>query len=115
VLRGDGFEDDVVAEGLELGDGALALALGVAPGEVVATQVLVVAVIGEQVLTATVRGAGKAPASVLSTGSLAPRKAELGRALRFSSLVAATSHVGLINKGLRLDGGCDRVRSCLRY
>jgi hypothetical protein len=32
------------------------------------------------VLTATVRGAGKAPASVLSTGSLAPRKAELGRA-----------------------------------
>ena len=34
----------------------------------------------KRVLTATVRGAGKAPASVLSTGSLAPRKAELGRA-----------------------------------
>jgi hypothetical protein len=34
----------------------------------------------KRVLTATVRGAGKAPASVVSTGSLAPRKAELGRA-----------------------------------
>jgi hypothetical protein len=34
----------------------------------------------KDVLTATVRGAGKVPASVLSTGSLAPRKAELGRA-----------------------------------
>src|SRR5215217_8815454 len=34
----------------------------------------------KRVLTATVRGAGKAPASVLSTGSLAPRKADLGRA-----------------------------------
>src|SRR5215211_3101817 len=34
----------------------------------------------KRVLTATVRGAGKAPASVLSTDSLAPRKAELGRA-----------------------------------
>src|SRR4029453_11115397 len=33
----------------------------------------------KRVLTATVRGAGTAPASVLSTGSLAPRKAELGR------------------------------------
>jgi hypothetical protein len=32
------------------------------------------------VLTATVGGAGTAPASVLSTGSVAPRKAELGRA-----------------------------------
>src|SRR4029453_3492981 len=34
----------------------------------------------KRVLTATVRGAGKAPASVLSPGSHAPRKAELGRA-----------------------------------
>jgi hypothetical protein len=51
----------------------------------------------KDVLTATVRGAGTAPASVLSTGSLAPRRAELGRATRFSSLVAATSHVGLIS------------------
>jgi hypothetical protein len=41
------FEDDAVAEGLELGDGPLPLALGVAPDEVVAAQVLVVAVVGE--------------------------------------------------------------------
>jgi hypothetical protein len=34
----------------------------------------------KDVLTATVRGAGTAPASVLSTGSAAPRRAELGRA-----------------------------------
>src|SRR4029453_8500810 len=34
----------------------------------------------KDVLTATVRGAGTAPASVLSAGSLAPRRAELGRA-----------------------------------
>jgi hypothetical protein len=40
VLRRDGFEDDAVAEGLELGDGPLTLAVGVAPDEVVATQVL---------------------------------------------------------------------------
>jgi hypothetical protein len=51
----------------------------------------------KDVLTATVRGPGKAPASVVSTGSVAPRKAELGRATRSSSLVAATSHVGLIS------------------
>jgi hypothetical protein len=44
VLRSDGFEDDAVAEGLELGDGPLTLVLGVAPDEEVATQVLVVAV-----------------------------------------------------------------------
>jgi hypothetical protein len=50
----------------------------------------------KDVLEATVRGAGKVPASVLSTGSLAPRRAELGRATRFSSLVAAPGHVGLI-------------------
>jgi hypothetical protein len=49
VLGGEGFEGDAVAEGLELGDGSLTLAIGVAPGEVVATQVLVVAVVGEQV------------------------------------------------------------------
>jgi hypothetical protein len=52
----------------------------------------------KDVLTATVRGAGTAPASVLSTGSLAPRRAELGRATRFSSLVAAPGHGGLISK-----------------
>src|SRR5215211_7545731 len=34
----------------------------------------------KDVLVATVRGAGTAPASVLSTGSAAPRRAELGRA-----------------------------------
>ena len=32
-----GFQDDAVAEGLELGDGTLTLAVGVAPDEVVAT------------------------------------------------------------------------------
>jgi hypothetical protein len=42
------LEGDVVAEGLELGDGSLASAVGVAADEVVATQVLVVTVIGEQ-------------------------------------------------------------------
>ena len=36
------------------------------------------------------------PASVLSTGSLAPRRASLAGQTRFSSPVAATSHVGLI-------------------
>jgi hypothetical protein len=40
VLGGEGFEGDAVAEGLELGDGPLTLAVGVAPDEVVATQVL---------------------------------------------------------------------------
>ena len=33
----------------------------------------------------------------VATGSTAPRRAELGRAARFSSLVAATSHAGLIS------------------
>jgi hypothetical protein len=47
-LRRHGFQDDAVAEGLELGDGPLPLALGIAPGEVVASEVLLVAVIGEQ-------------------------------------------------------------------
>jgi hypothetical protein len=51
----------------------------------------------KDVLVATVRGAGTAPASVLSTGSVAPRRAELGRATRFSSLVAAPGHGGLIS------------------
>jgi hypothetical protein len=46
---GPGPEGHAVAEGLELGDGPLALTIRVAPGEVVATQVGVVAVIGEQV------------------------------------------------------------------
>jgi hypothetical protein len=44
---GQGFEGDVVAQGLELGNGSLASAVGVAADEVVATQVLVVAVVGE--------------------------------------------------------------------
>jgi hypothetical protein len=41
------LEDNLVAKGPELGP--LPLALGVAPDEVVATQVLVVAVVSEQV------------------------------------------------------------------
>ena len=49
VLGGEGFEGDAVAEGLELGDGPLTLAIGVASDEVVATKVGVVAVAGEQV------------------------------------------------------------------
>ena len=36
------------------------------------------------------------PYSLVSTGSVAPRRAELGRAARFSSLVAAPGHGGLI-------------------
>jgi hypothetical protein len=40
---------DLVAEGLELGDGSLAGAVAVAPDEVVAAKILVVAVVGEQV------------------------------------------------------------------
>jgi hypothetical protein len=47
VLRSDGFEDDAVAEGLELGDGTLTLAVGVASDEIVAPEVLVVAVVGK--------------------------------------------------------------------
>jgi len=46
----DGAEGDVVAEGLELLDVVVAAALGVgAPGEVVAPEVFVVAVVGEEV------------------------------------------------------------------
>jgi hypothetical protein len=43
------LEGDPVAEGLELGDGSLVGAVGVAADEVVATQVGIVAVVGEQV------------------------------------------------------------------
>jgi hypothetical protein len=48
VLCRHGFEDDAVAEGLELGNGPLTLTICVAPDDVVASQVLVVAVVGEQ-------------------------------------------------------------------
>jgi hypothetical protein len=41
------FEDDLVAEGLELSDGSLASTVGVAADEVVATQIGVVTVVGE--------------------------------------------------------------------
>jgi len=44
---GEGFEDDLVAEGLELSDGSLASTVGVAADEVVATQIGVVTVVGE--------------------------------------------------------------------
>jgi hypothetical protein len=47
LLGGKWFEGDAVAESLELGDGSLAGAVGVAADEEVATQVLVVTVIGE--------------------------------------------------------------------
>jgi hypothetical protein len=50
----------------------------------------------KRVLTATVRGAGKAPASVLSTGSRAPRKPSLAGHTQSSSLVAAPGHGGPI-------------------
>src|SRR5829696_4266769 len=46
---GEGFEGDLVAEGLELGNGSLASTVGVAADEVVATQISVVTVVGEQV------------------------------------------------------------------
>jgi hypothetical protein len=42
-----GFEDDLVAEGLELSDGSLASTVGIAADEVVATQIGVVTVVGE--------------------------------------------------------------------
>jgi hypothetical protein len=42
-----GLEGDLVAEGLELGDGSLAGVVGVAADEVVAAQVGVVTVVGE--------------------------------------------------------------------
>ena len=46
VLGGKWFEGDAVAEGLELESGSLAVAVGVAADEVVATKVLVVTVVG---------------------------------------------------------------------
>jgi hypothetical protein len=45
---GGGLKGDVVAEGLELGDGSLAGAVGVAPDEEVTAKIAVVAVLGEQ-------------------------------------------------------------------
>jgi hypothetical protein len=47
-LCGDLIEGDAEAERLELADQALPLAVAVALGEVVAAQVLVVALVGEQ-------------------------------------------------------------------
>ena len=38
VLGGEGFEGDAVAEGLELGDSPVTLAIGVASDEVVTTR-----------------------------------------------------------------------------
>src|SRR5215211_473239 len=46
---GEGLEGDVVAEGLELGDGSLAGTVGVAADEVVAAQVGIATVVGQQV------------------------------------------------------------------
>ena len=64
---------------------------------------------GRVIPSALARGqrAGKAPASVLSTGSLTPRKAELGWATRFSSLVAAPRPCGSyqLNAGNRCAAG----------
>jgi hypothetical protein len=48
-LGGEGLEGDLVAEGLELGNGSLAGPVGVAADEVVAAQVSVVTVVGQQV------------------------------------------------------------------
>ena len=47
VLGGGRLEGDLVAEGLELGDGSLAGAVAVAPDEEVAAKVVVVAVLGK--------------------------------------------------------------------
>jgi len=49
VLGGGGLEGDLVAEGLELGDGSLAGTVAVASHEEVAAKVVVVAVVGQQV------------------------------------------------------------------
>src|SRR6266487_91078 len=48
ALCGDGVEGDSEAKRLELADEALALAVAIALGEVVAAQILVVALVGEQ-------------------------------------------------------------------
>src|SRR5215216_616677 len=57
----------------------------------------------KDVLTATVRGAGKAPASVLSYQPALSHQGEpsLAGHARFSSLVAAPGHGGLINHEFR--------------
>jgi hypothetical protein len=49
VFGGGGLEGDQVAEGLELGDGSMPGAVGVALHEEVAAKVAVVAVVGQQV------------------------------------------------------------------
>ena len=49
MLGGGGLEGDLVSEGLELGDGSMTGTVGVASHEVVAAEVVVVAVVGEQV------------------------------------------------------------------
>jgi hypothetical protein len=48
-VLGGGLEGDLVAEGPELGDGSLTLAVGVAADEEVAAKIAVVAVLGEQI------------------------------------------------------------------
>jgi hypothetical protein len=48
-VLGGGLEGDLVAEGLEQGDGSLRAPVGVAPDEEVAAKVLVVAVPSQQV------------------------------------------------------------------
>jgi hypothetical protein len=49
VLGRGGLEGDLVAEGLELGDGSMTGTVGVALHEEVAAKVAVVAVVGQQV------------------------------------------------------------------
>src|SRR5215218_3592490 len=49
VSCGEGLEGDAVAEGLELGDRALAGTVAVAAGKEVAAEVGIVAVVGQQV------------------------------------------------------------------
>jgi hypothetical protein len=65
---GEGFEGDLVAEGLELGEGSLASAVGVAADEVIAAQVGIVTVVGEQMLgdhqDGVAHGHGRKPSRV---------------------------------------------------
>jgi hypothetical protein len=67
--------------------------------------------VGERLLRT---GAGdlilKGESPVLPTGSAAPRKAELGRATRYSSLVAAPGHGGLIRHILVMRSCCKGTR-----
>ena len=49
VSRGEGFEGDAVAEGLELGDRRLAGTVAVAADKEVAAEVGIVTVVGQQV------------------------------------------------------------------